>query len=452
MACASAGCPFPRLVVGTLGEAEICEAPGAPMLEVLELTNVGPAQNMTLKMAPRINVITGDNGLGKSFLLDIVWWALAHTWTGEPVRPAAPEGKIRFAIRNSSAENRYFFRPREQQWDGGITGPIRAGERVWTGLTLYARIDGGFAIFDPARHNLPGGSGFPNRSYPHRPAYRFSRQEIWEGLRDGGKLLCRGLIDDWVLWQRSADPAFDQLSRVLEHLSPDENETLRPGPPTRLGLNDIRDVPTLEMPYGRVPLTLASSAVQRVAALGYLLVWAWKEHLRAAEVIGEPPERRLVFLVDEIEAHLHPRWQRVILPALTSVAGALSAIDGAQVQLVATTHAPMVLASLEPLFDPEQDALFHLALTGNQVELRRDEWHPRGDASSWLTSDVFEIAEARSLPAEQAIQKAMAAVDRPDLPLGELRRIHHELHGVLKDTDPFWVRWRYRAELAGLEP
>ncbi len=238
----------------------------------------------------------------------------------------------------------------------------------------------------------------------------------------------------------------------MEHLSRDESVTLRPGPPTRLRLNDVRDVPTLEMPYGTVPLTLASSAVQRVAALGYLLVWAWKEHRRASEFIGAPPERRLVFLVDEIEAHLHPRWQRVMLPALASIAGALSATDGAQVQLIVTTHAPMVLTSLEPLFDPEQDALFHLTLTGNQVELRKDEWHPRGDASSWLTSDVFEIAEARSLPAERAIQKAMAAVDRPDLPLGELRRIHHELHGVLRDTDPFWVRWRYRAELAGLEP
>ena len=40
------------------------------MLEDLELLNVGPAARMKAEFAPRVNLITGDNGLGKSFLLD----------------------------------------------------------------------------------------------------------------------------------------------------------------------------------------------------------------------------------------------------------------------------------------------------------------------------------------------------------------------------------------------
>ena len=43
------------------------------MLEHLELENVGPAPEMALDLAPRMNLITGDNGLGKSFLLDVAW-------------------------------------------------------------------------------------------------------------------------------------------------------------------------------------------------------------------------------------------------------------------------------------------------------------------------------------------------------------------------------------------
>ena len=50
------------------------------MLERLELKNVGPAPEMALDMAPRLNLITGDNGLGKSFLLDVAWWALTRKW------------------------------------------------------------------------------------------------------------------------------------------------------------------------------------------------------------------------------------------------------------------------------------------------------------------------------------------------------------------------------------
>ena len=47
-----------------------------PMLEYLHLKNVGPAPEMEMQLAPRLNLITGDNGLGKSFLLDVAWWCL----------------------------------------------------------------------------------------------------------------------------------------------------------------------------------------------------------------------------------------------------------------------------------------------------------------------------------------------------------------------------------------
>jgi predicted ATPase len=46
-----------------------------PMLESLHLKNVGPAPELRFEPAERLNLITGDNGLGKSFLLDVAWWA-----------------------------------------------------------------------------------------------------------------------------------------------------------------------------------------------------------------------------------------------------------------------------------------------------------------------------------------------------------------------------------------
>ncbi len=45
------------------------------MLKSLKLSGVGPAPEMEIEFAPRINVLTGDNGLGKSFLLDVAFWA-----------------------------------------------------------------------------------------------------------------------------------------------------------------------------------------------------------------------------------------------------------------------------------------------------------------------------------------------------------------------------------------
>jgi hypothetical protein len=122
------------------------------------------------------------------------------------------------------------------------------------------------------------------------------------------------------------------------------------------------------------------------------------------------------------------------------------------VQILATTHAPLVLASMEPGFDDDKDALFHFDLHEGRVGLTRAAWRPRGDASAWLTSDVFELREARSREAEDAIVAAKQAMLAPNLAIEDARRIHHELHAVLKDTDPFWPRWLLRAKQAGVAP
>ncbi|MBL8221459.1 MAG: AAA family ATPase, partial [Bryobacterales bacterium] len=57
------------------------------MLGKLILDGVGPARHMEVEFAERLSLITGDNGLGKSFLLDVAWWALTRTWAGNPVLP-----------------------------------------------------------------------------------------------------------------------------------------------------------------------------------------------------------------------------------------------------------------------------------------------------------------------------------------------------------------------------
>ena len=92
-------------------------------------------------------------------------------------------------------------------------------------------------------------------------------------------------------------------------------------------------------------------------------------------------------LFDEVESHLHPRWQRSILRALRDLGSVLH--GDVALQLVVSTHSPLVLASAEPWFDPEQDAWFDLDLRGDppQAQLARRTFTPHGTAGSWLTSD-----------------------------------------------------------------
>ena len=61
------------------------------MLTQLSLSGVGPVAKLHARFANRLNVVTGDNGLGKSFLLDVAWWALTGTWPGGEVKSIESE-------------------------------------------------------------------------------------------------------------------------------------------------------------------------------------------------------------------------------------------------------------------------------------------------------------------------------------------------------------------------
>ena len=50
------------------------------MLEHLKLQNVGPADDMELGYRPSVNLLIGDNGLGKTFLMNAAWWVLTGHW------------------------------------------------------------------------------------------------------------------------------------------------------------------------------------------------------------------------------------------------------------------------------------------------------------------------------------------------------------------------------------
>ena len=73
-------------------------------IEKLKLKGVGPAPELKFSFGPRLNLFTGDNGLGKTFLLDVVWWTLTRTWAGNPALPLDQEGtsKIEFSQRGVS--------------------------------------------------------------------------------------------------------------------------------------------------------------------------------------------------------------------------------------------------------------------------------------------------------------------------------------------------------------
>ena len=133
------------------------------------------------------------------------------------------------------------------------------------------------------------------------------------------------------------------------------------------------------------------------------------------------------------------------LPSLLDVGDALRAeID---LQILATTHAPLVLASVEPFWDEERDSLFLFELDARSQRCLASKapWAKQGDAVGWLTSPVFGLDQARSREAENAIEAAEAFMrgDFDKLPNGlkTKKAIHEALKRSLPGLDPFWPRW-----------
>lgn len=445
------------------------------MLQRLRATDIGPFRALDLTVASRLNVFTGDNGLGKTLILGLIWAGCGAGWRGLTLLPhgAALRPSGRFGLPRSSSiltysfdhgDNRRFaVNPRTgglDRSDAVVAGDVadRALSRSHTGdgVVVYARVDGGFSVWDQRINGDGGPSASDSSGEPPPPrTYEFSPSEVWTGLEervpDGdnrpARTLCKGLHRDWVEWQVRKNAQFEQLCEAMRALSEDGAEALRPGEPVLEGLVDTQEVPTLALPYGSVPVTRASAGMRRILSLAYMLVWAWGRHCAASEKIGDDRVGPLTLLIDEVEAHLHPKWQRQVLPALLAVCKSLA--PGVHVQIFATTHAPLVLASLEPEFDPSQDAIFDLELQTDAVEVSVLPWRRRGEAGSWLT-EVFDLKVPRSRPAEQALVAFREEVERGPVSDDRLRELIDGLRAVVPDTDPILAQWAWYAEKKGV--
>jgi predicted ATPase len=427
------------------------------MISKLQLHHIGPVPELSAEFGKRLNIITGDNGLGKTFLLDACWYALTRTWAGgakSAFYPSADVPKtavpaIEYSVigkMKKPAVNRAEFQFKSQSWKPKQARPPMPG------LVIYARIDGGFSVWDPARNYW-----LDNESTVRRPdAYHFTNENVWNGLEQGEEsrkdYLCNGLIRDVDSWHAKGNGSISLLQKVLKALSPNEFERLKIGKSVRVRVDDVRDTPTLEMPYGPVPVTQTAAGMRRVLGLAYLLVWAWEEHQKAANLQKDEPTNRIVLLFDEIEAHLHPKWQRVFLPALLKVIdGLLLKGKAKSIQFIVTTHAPLVLGSVESTWEESKDQLYDFDLVQREngrptVCFTNLTFAKHGSAENWLESESFDLESGYAPDAEKAMKRADTfMLENPDparAPLMEIEAVHAALLKALGGDDeylPYWL-------------
>src|SRR5262249_28249319 len=152
----------------------------------------------------RLNLLTGDNGLGKTFVLDVAWWGLTRTWAGSPAWPdpdVSGEPSMQFEVSSSKLVSSYQFQ--RQSWAAPFPPPPLPAPTKRSPLLIYAQVDGSFSVWDPVRNSESAFiRSMPKSGWVDFPeAFQFSPDKLWNGLEENGRVLSNGLIRDWVSWQ-----------------------------------------------------------------------------------------------------------------------------------------------------------------------------------------------------------------------------------------------------------
>lgn len=427
------------------------------MLQRIMTNGVGLQTHYDVPFGDRLTIFTGDNGLGKTFALDLAWWCLTQTWRHNfafpnlknPPQVPYIEGYFSTAegLQKEVFRSEYSFDL--QMWSAQKKPANQA-------VVIYVGADNSISVWDPFRNAYLDDQLLYNSELDQRLShYTFKNQDdIWYGLnRDTRTVLCNGLIRDWHTWQMAefyikethkVPSEFTVFRKILEQLSC-PGEELKPGQPVRPYALNALDFPSLDCPYGIVPLQFASAGVKRILELAYIITWAWHEHTMAGLVRKKSSSKEITIIVDEIESHLFPKWQRHILPALINVTKTL----GLKTQIIMTTHSPLIMASTEEFLNEEQDLVMLFEQHGQEISLDTFPWSRRGTSDNWLTSEIFALNEPRAKLAEEAIRSAELIMENRTTE--GVKELNNRLRQLLPSEDLFWPAWtRYLRYLGGL--
>jgi predicted ATP-binding protein involved in virulence len=197
----------------------------------------------------------------------------------------------------------------------------------------------------------------------------------------------------------------DQVKQILIDLLPDIND-IKFTLPTK---ENLKTQVEFETSFGWV-------SVQQLS-LGYKTMIAWMVDL-AARMLERYPDsinplaEPAIVLVDEIDLHLHPKWQRKIFDYLSD--------KFPQTQFIVTAHSPLIVQSA-----PQDANIVLLRKEGDHVVIDND----LKSVQNWrldqiLTSDLFGLGSARGKEAEEKLQERQELLSKGKLSKKEQERLN----------------------------
>lgn len=412
-------------------------------IDRLTLCNFRRFDRLVLDLHPRLTVVAGVNGAGKSTVLDGLAVAMGAWFLGFDGVPAPGIQPDQVRVASYEVEGQVFVEPQypaEVIAAGQLDGPVEwsrnlSGPRGRTGYAQATALKDAAAA---AQRGVKAGEPVDLPVLVFFGAGRLWAQKKASDKKNAG-LGSRtlGYVDSldsasnqklFEAWMRRLERA--RIQRVAAHAGRALPADVRHPPAldvvqraaaamvpgaVRLQYDVAHEELRLQFADGRqLPFHMLSDGDRSLIAMVADIAWRAVQ-LNPHHGADALQRARGVVLIDEIELHLHPSWQKSVLDRLTATFPGL--------QFVVTTHAPMVIASTVA------ESLRFLDAEGA----------------------IHEIDVARGLTANTVLRELMGVVERPDEEARQLSR----LGALIEQGDTVAARALFdelQDRLKGLDP
>lgn len=324
-------------------------------IERLELRNFRCFEHISAKLHPKMNVMVGINGTGKTTMLEAIRIFVGAAFceldkienrisspsiADDDVRLHNLESQYPVRIEGVVYVDKGLLPDKLAQWDRTL--------EKYGGRTKFDNSKDVKSLSKNIQSIIRDGKDIPIPVIAYYSTDRYKKEKRNTGLEADGSRL-RGYYNAldsttniwfflniiktetlWELQEGKKSAVLSMVRKVIVQCVPDCKEIKHDVKQDKLIITQANGE--------KVPFSSLSDGVRNV--LSMVMELALRCYLlNPSQGENAPSETPGIVLIDEIDLHLHPEWQLHILNDLTSVFG--------RIQFIVSTHAPLILSSLQ---------------------------------------------------------------------------------------------------------